>query len=102
VPRLNYLRYFGTRAKIGSLITAVAEARKRGKQRASRRRREERSGLDLENVLYPVAGFTKAQVIDYYIRISPAILPRPKDLPVTLKRYPHGIAPAFFHEKNTT
>ena len=30
---------------------------------------------NLEKVLYPAAGFTKQQVIDYYVRIAPAILP---------------------------
>src|SRR5712692_9039439 len=41
---------------------------------------------NLEKVLYPEVGFTKAQVIDYYTRIAPAILPHTRDHPLTLKR----------------
>jgi bifunctional non-homologous end joining protein LigD len=49
--------------------------------------------------LYPRAGFTKAQVIDYYVRISPVVLPHLKDRPLTLKRYPEGVDHEFFYEK---
>ncbi len=55
---------------------------------------------NLDKVLYPEAGFTKAQVIDYYTRIAPAILPHLKDRPLTLKRYPNGVDAPFFYEKN--
>ena len=41
---------------------------------------------NLEKVLYPEVGFTKAQVIDYYTRIAPVILPHTRDHPLTLKR----------------
>jgi bifunctional non-homologous end joining protein LigD len=54
---------------------------------------------NLEKVLYPDVGFTKAQVIDYYIRIAPALLPHLKDRPITLKRYPDGVEGFFFYEK---
>jgi len=54
---------------------------------------------NLEKVLYPV-GFTKGQVIDYYIRVSRFILPHLKDRPVTLKRYPDGINGQHFYEKD--
>lgn len=54
---------------------------------------------NLEKVLYPAAGFTKGQVIDYYIRISPMLLPHLKDRPLTLKRYPEGVEGFFFYEK---
>lgn len=54
---------------------------------------------NLDKVFYPAAGFTKAQVIDYYIRISPALLPHLKDRPLTLKRYPNGVTGGFFYEK---
>jgi len=53
----------------------------------------------LDKVLYPKAGFTKGQVIDYYVRISPVLLPHLKDKPITLKRYPDGVEGFFFYEK---
>ncbi|HEY8953996.1 MAG TPA: ATP-dependent DNA ligase, partial [Candidatus Dormibacteraeota bacterium] len=55
---------------------------------------------NLEKVLYREVGFTKAQVIDYYTRIAPAILPHTRDHPLTLKRYPNGVDAEFFYEKN--
>src|SRR5215210_3612750 len=55
---------------------------------------------NLNKVLYPKAGFTKGQVIDYYIRIAPVLLPHLKDRPLTLKRYPNGVDGMFFYEKN--
>jgi bifunctional non-homologous end joining protein LigD len=55
---------------------------------------------NLDKVLYPEVGFTKAQVIDYYIRIAPVLLPHLKGRPLTLKRYPEGVRGAFFYEKN--
>ncbi len=55
---------------------------------------------NLGKVLYPKAGFTKGQVIDYYIRIAPVLLPHLKDRPLTMKRYPNGVDAPFFYEKN--
>src|SRR5260370_31280321 len=43
---------------------------------------------NLDKVLYPEAGFTKGQVIDYYRRIPPVLLPHIARRPLTLKRYP--------------
>jgi bifunctional non-homologous end joining protein LigD len=57
---------------------------------------------NLEKVLYPVTGFTKGQVIDYYARIAPVLIPHLDERPVTLKRYPEGVDKEFFFEKNTT
>ena len=54
---------------------------------------------NLDKVLYPAVGFTKGQVIDFYIRISPVLLPHLKDRPLTLKRYPDGVDGIFFYEK---
>jgi bifunctional non-homologous end joining protein LigD len=54
---------------------------------------------NLDKVLYPEVGFTKQQVIDYYIRIAPVLLPHLKDRPITLKRYPDGVEGFFFYEK---
>jgi bifunctional non-homologous end joining protein LigD len=55
---------------------------------------------NLEKVLYPAAGFTKQQVIDYYARIAPAMLPHLEGRALTRKRYPNGVDAEFFYEKN--
>ena len=54
---------------------------------------------NLDKVLYPAHGFTKAQVIDYYARIAEVLLPHLARRPVTLKRYPDGVDAGFFYEK---
>jgi bifunctional non-homologous end joining protein LigD len=54
---------------------------------------------NLEKIFYPKAGFTKGEVIDYYVRISSVLLPHLKDRPITLKRYPDGVEGLFFYEK---
>jgi bifunctional non-homologous end joining protein LigD len=54
---------------------------------------------NLDKVLYPEAGFTKADIINYYIKIAPVLLPHLKDRPITLKRYPDGVDGFFFYEK---
>src|SRR6266403_1878778 len=56
---------------------------------------------NLDKILYPAAGFTKGQVIDYYVRIAPALLPHLAGRPLTMKRYPEGIDHEYFFEKNT-
>jgi bifunctional non-homologous end joining protein LigD len=55
---------------------------------------------NLEKVLYPAAGFTKQQVIDYYVRIAPAIIPHLLGRALTRKRYPDGVEGEPFFEKN--
>jgi bifunctional non-homologous end joining protein LigD len=55
---------------------------------------------NLEKVLYPATGFTKQQVIDYYARIAPAILPHLVGRALTRKRYPDGVDGEPFYEKN--
>ncbi len=57
---------------------------------------------NLDKVLYPAAGFTKGQVIDYYARIAPVMVPHLAGRPLTLKRYPNGVDSQFFFEKNAT
>jgi bifunctional non-homologous end joining protein LigD len=54
---------------------------------------------NLDKVFYPAVGFTKGEVIDYYRRIAPALLPHLRDRPLTLKRYPDGVEGQFFYEK---
>jgi bifunctional non-homologous end joining protein LigD len=55
---------------------------------------------NLEKVLYPAAGFTKKDVIDYYARIAPAIIPHLAGRALTRKRYPDGVDGEPFYEKN--
>lgn len=55
---------------------------------------------NLDKVLYPAVEFTKGQVIDYFVRIAPVLLPHLKDRPLTLKRYPEGVNGMYFYEKN--
>jgi bifunctional non-homologous end joining protein LigD len=55
---------------------------------------------NLDKVLYPIAQFTKGQVIDYYVKAAQFILPHLKNRPITLKRYPDGVHGEFFYEKN--
>jgi bifunctional non-homologous end joining protein LigD len=54
-----------------------------------------------DKVLFPQTGFTKGDLIAYYFRIAPAVLPHLRDRPLTLKRYPGGVDAPFFYEKNS-
>jgi bifunctional non-homologous end joining protein LigD len=54
---------------------------------------------NLDKVLYKKTGFTKGQVLDYYLRIADTILPHLRGRPLTLKRYPNGTDGMFFYEK---
>src|SRR3954469_12681084 len=55
---------------------------------------------NLDKVIYPASGFTKGEIIDYYVRIAPVLLPHLLDRPLTRVRYPNGVAAASFFEKN--
>jgi bifunctional non-homologous end joining protein LigD len=55
---------------------------------------------NLDKVYWPETGFTKGQMIDYYTRIAPVLLPHLRDRPLTLKRYPEGVDGQMFYEKN--
>ena len=55
---------------------------------------------NLDKVLYPAAGFTKGQVIDYIVHIAPVLIPHLAGRPLTMKRYPEGVEHGFFFEKN--
>jgi bifunctional non-homologous end joining protein LigD len=55
---------------------------------------------NLDKVLFPAVGFTKGEVIDYYVRVAPVLLPHLRGRPLTRIRFPNGVdAPSFF-EKN--
>jgi bifunctional non-homologous end joining protein LigD len=55
---------------------------------------------NLDKVLYPAAGFTKGQVIDFAVRIAPVLLPHLKGRALTMTRYPEGVDHEHFFEKN--
>jgi bifunctional non-homologous end joining protein LigD len=55
---------------------------------------------NLDKVMYPAAGFTKGEVIDYYTRIAPVLLPHLANRAVTRIRFPNGVDGAHFFEKN--
>jgi bifunctional non-homologous end joining protein LigD len=56
---------------------------------------------NLDKVLYPRAGFTKGEVVDYYAKVAPAIVPHLKGRALTLRRFPEGVddTDAAFFEK---
>jgi bifunctional non-homologous end joining protein LigD len=56
---------------------------------------------NLDKVLFPEVSFTKAAVIDYYVRIAPVLLPHLSGRPVTFTRWPDGVEGQAFYEKNT-
>jgi hypothetical protein len=54
--------------------------------------------LHPEKILFPEDSITKQDLIDYYHRIAPWILPHLRDRPLAMERYPDGIdKPVFFH-----
>ena len=55
---------------------------------------------NLDKVLWPETGFTKGQLIDYYSRIAPAMIPHLERRPITLRRWPNGVTGQSFFEKN--
>src|SRR5579863_9733649 len=55
---------------------------------------------NLAKVLYPSDGFTKAEVLDYYQRVSNVLLPHVAGRPMTLKRYPDGVDGQSFFAKH--
>jgi bifunctional non-homologous end joining protein LigD len=57
----------------------------------------------LDKLMYPAAGITKGDVIDYYRQVAPRLLPYLKDRPVTLERLPEGVGEGrpHFWQKNT-
>ena len=54
-----------------------------------------------DKVLFPETGFTKGDLIAFYARIAPAVLPHLHDRPLTLKRYPNGVDRPYFYEKQS-
>jgi bifunctional non-homologous end joining protein LigD len=55
---------------------------------------------NLDKVYFPESGFTKGEVLGFYSKIADVLLPHLKDRPLTMKRYPEGVAKEHFYEKN--
>jgi bifunctional non-homologous end joining protein LigD len=55
---------------------------------------------NLQKVFFPATGFTKGDLIQYYIAVAPALVPHFRDRPVTLIRMPNGVTGERFYEKN--
>ncbi len=55
---------------------------------------------NLTKILYPQTGFTKGEVLNYYARVAPVLLPHLAGRPLTRKRYPNGVDGPSFFEKN--
>jgi bifunctional non-homologous end joining protein LigD len=77
----------------------AAAGAKGGSQRVRVGARE-LSITNLDKVLFPQTGFTKGQLIDYYARIAPVMLPHLSGRPLTMKRFPDGVEGKFFFEKH--
>ncbi|MFH0915872.1 MAG: hypothetical protein V1912_05430 [bacterium] len=56
----------------------------------------------LDRIYYPDPGYTKAEVIDYYLRVAPYLLPHIKHRPLTLERWPEGVEDESFFQKNAS
>lgn len=54
----------------------------------------------LDKVLYPATGFTKGDLIDYYVRVAPVLLPHVRDRPLTMRRFPDGVDRPSFYAKH--
>ena len=63
---------------------------------------KEVSFTHLDRVYYPVPGYTKAEVLDYYLRVAPYLLPHLRDRPLTLERWPEGIEDGSFFQKDAS
>ncbi len=54
-----------------------------------------------DKVMFPEAGITKGDLIDYYAAVAPVMLPHLVDRPLTLQRFPAGIHKKGFMQKNS-
>ncbi len=57
---------------------------------------------NLEKVYFPKDGWKKRDLLSFYNEVSEWLLPHLKDRPLSLKRYPNGIADEFFFQKNAS
>lgn len=55
---------------------------------------------NLDKVFFPKDGWKKRDLLQFYDRVSPWLLPHLAGRPLSMKRYPNGIAEEFFFQKN--
>lgn len=70
------------------------------RKRAARAAAPEVKFTNLDKVLFPETGFTKGELIRYYVDVAPFLLPHLRGRPVTVIRYPDGVEGEKFYEKN--
>jgi len=95
---LRHPSFKGLRADKEAPVEVVAELPKDGREV-----RVDGRVIKVSNwskVLWPKTGFTKGDLVSYYARIAPVLLPHLRDRPLTLKRYPNGVEGQHFYEKN--
>jgi bifunctional non-homologous end joining protein LigD len=55
---------------------------------------------NLDKILYPKLKITKAQIVEYYIKVAPRMLSSLADRPIVLTRFPEGVDKEGFYEKD--
>src|SRR4051812_44910371 len=90
----------GRADRLGALLVGPAEVARAGKQTEVEVDGRRLRLTNLRKVLYPEAEFTKAEVLHYYARIAPTLLPHLQGRAMTLKRYPDGVAGPHFYDKH--
>jgi bifunctional non-homologous end joining protein LigD len=99
-------------AKAGSKVSSNEEVTVRDLEKELASGRGESLAVDLDSkrvnlthlnkIYFPEDGLRKRDVLLYYLRVAPHILPFLKDRPLVLKRYPNGIDQQFFFQKEAT
>lgn len=67
---------------------------------SKKKKRGEVSFSNLDKVFFPKTGFTKGEMIKYYVDVAPYLIPHLKNRPITLVRFPDGLSGERFYEKN--
>jgi bifunctional non-homologous end joining protein LigD len=101
-PRLDAEVEYRERTKAGILRAPSFKGLRKSPDLVEGQVEVEGRALKISNrdkVLYPATGFTKGDVIDYYVGVADALLPHLRSRPLTLKRYPNGVEDKFFYEK---
>ena len=70
-----------------------------GKKRQITVAGQELTVSNLDKIFYPATGFTKGDVIDYYLAIAPLMMPQLVGRPSNLRRYPDGVEGESFFQK---